>query len=193
MQLISVLRVKPIYFFALILGISGCAYRFGLADRGLPGGYTQVAVPVFKNLSQDVGLETYFTDSLVRRFARSQVARVTDKEASPLLLYGTIRSVTTEQRAVVTNKDLPIPDDVVLTTEYRLQVVAHLELKRKSDERVLWQGVFSNERVYAPPRIGTDVVNSANATYNHSARRENLARLAEEMMAEAHDRMTENF
>lgn len=194
--LFSVVNVRVSILSILIFGLVGCGYRFGLGDRALPGGYSQVAIPVFKNKSADVGIETAFTNSLIRRFSRSQVARVSDKDSSPLILLGRIDSVETIQGPAVTREStqLPtLPDRAVLTTEYRLKVSAYLILKRKSDEKILWQGNFVNEKVYAPPRIGAAVVNSANATYNQSARMETLARLADEMMAEAHDRITENF
>jgi hypothetical protein len=188
--------VHSILISALILMTSGCAYRFGLAERALPGGYTQIAIPMFKNQSQEVGIEPYFTNSLIRRFSRSQVARVTDKETSPLLLLGYVDAVQIINGPAVDNKSsqLPtLPDQTILITEYRLLIKTHIVLKRKSDDKVLWQGSFSNQKVYAPPRIGSELVNSANATYNQSVKMETISLLAEEMMAEAHDRMTENF
>lgn len=175
---------------------AGCAYRFGLSDRALPGGYTQVAIPVFKNSTQDVGIELYFTNALIRRFARSQVARVTDKETSPLTIEGVISKIETKPGPAKTNTDsqLPsLPDNAVLTTSYRLVVTTDLTLKRKSDERIIWKSSFQNEIEYFAPQVGTPIVNSVNATYNQSARQQKIAALAEEMMAEAHDRMTENF
>jgi len=179
-----------------LLTLMGCAYSFGLSHRALPGGYTQVAIPVFKNNTQDVGIEMYFTDALVTRFARSQVARVTDKDSAPVILEGTIKEVKTESGPAVTNKPgglLELPEGAVLTTEYRLKVTAEIRLRRKSDDKIVWEGPFTNEKVYAPPRIGSKVVNSANSTYNHNMRMETISRLAEEMMIEAHDRITENF
>lgn len=167
-----------------------------MGDRTLPGGYAQVAIPVFKNRTQETGIETAFTNALIRRFARSQVARVSDKESAPLLLEGTITKLITEEGPKVTNSPggiLKLPEQAVLTTEYILRINANLILRRKSDEKVLWEGNFSNQKSYPAPRIGAPVINSANATYNQSARMEYIARLAEEMMIEAHDRMTENF
>lgn len=185
------------YSFVLLLislSIGGCAYRFGLSDRGLPGGYSQVAIPVFKNRTPEVGIEPIFTNALVRRFARSQVAKITDKEDSPLVLEGTIIKVDTVLGAIADKKQIAaLPGFAVLVTQYRLTVNATITLKRKSDEKIIWQGSFSNERVYEPPRIGTPIVNSANATYNQSARIYQIGLLAEEMMSEAHDRITENF
>lgn len=193
-QLTSVLLVFRLMILLLVNVLCGCGYKFGLAEHALPGGYKQVAIPVFKNSTEDVGIEIPFTNALIRRFARSQVARVIDKESSPLILEGTIVKIDTISGPAVSNTELQtLPDRAVLTTEYRLVVSTNLILKRKSDEKVIWQGSFSNEKVYAAPRIGKEVLNSANATYNQSARMETIARLAEEMMAEAHDRMTENF
>lgn len=184
--------VFALYFFSLLN--FACAYRFGFSERSLPGGYTQLAIPVFKNMTQEVGAEMPFTNALIGRFARSKVARVSDKDSSPLTLEGTIREISIQPGAFQTNAQLKsLPDDAVLSSEYRIVVNAVLILRRKSDEKIVWQGGFSNEKVYAAPRIGTPVLNSANATYNQSARMHTIALLAEEMMAEAHDRITENF
>lgn len=178
----------------LACGLSACAYHFGLAERSLPGGYTQVAIPVFKNTTYEVGIEPFFTNALIRRFARSRVARVTDQESSPLILEGTITKIDTTAQSPIERSQLStLPADAVLNTQYRITVTTSILLKRKSDDKVIWQGSFSNEKVYAPPRLGTAIVNSADATYNQSARMEYISRLADEMMSEAHDRMTENF
>lgn len=142
----------------------------------------------------ETGIEPMFTDAMVRRFERSQVARVESTESSPVKLEGLIEKVETVSGAAVdSNAIKTLPQDAVLTTDYRLRVTAQIILRRKSDDKVIWQGRFSNEKVYNSPRIGTAVVNSANATYNQSARMAAIAQLAEEMMQEAHDRITENF
>jgi len=177
-----------------MLLLSSCAYRFGLSERALPGGYTQVAIPVFKNKTPEVGIEPIFTNALIRGFARSQVAKLTDKDAAPVVIEGTILTVKTLSSGPVERRGLAtLPSDTVLMTQVRLQVTSEVILRRKSDDRVLWQSTFVNEKVYAAPQLGTAVVNSANATYNQSARIEFLSRLAEDMMSEAHDRLTENF
>ncbi len=160
----------------------------------MPGGYSQVAIPVFKNKTDDVGIESYFTDALILRFARSRVARVGDKESSPVAIEGVLGQVRTIAGAgKVQNETFPLPDQAVITTYYTLTVTAYLKLKRKSDDRVIWEGSFTTEKNYYAPLLGTAVVNSANATYNHSIRQRTLSLIAEEMMLEAHDRMTENF
>ena len=186
--------MRVLLFFFIIISTSSCAYQFGLSERALPGGYKQLAIPVFKNSTQEVGIEMPFTNALIRRFGRSQVARVIDKGEAPVVLEGTIKTIKIGAEAPITNAQLvTLPNNVVLATSYRLTVTTVIVLKRKSDDKVVWSGSFQNEKVYSAPRIGGAVVNSANATYNHSARLEMLSQLAEEMMTEAHDRITENF
>lgn len=189
--------MRTLLIFAFILSTSsGCAYRFGLADRALPGGYTEIAIPVFQNKTQDVGIEMYFTNALIRRFARSQVARVTSKEDSPVTLEGTIRKIDTVSGPGLTNKEQQLaflPTNAVLTSDYRLVVTLDLVLKRKSDDKIVWQGQFHNEKVYQAALIAGPVSNSADALYDHNARMQSLSLLAEDMMQEAHDRITENF
>lgn len=184
-------------FFFFQFGLLGCAYRFGLSERSLPGGYKEVSIPVFKNLTQQVGVEMFYTNALVRSFSRSQVARLTDKADAPLVLEGTITRIDTSSGGAITHvadQGAPnLPENAVLTADYRLNVTVGLVLRRKSDDKIVWQGSFMGEKVYNAPRILTAGVNSADATYNQSVRMQKFSELATEMMAEAHNRMTENF
>jgi hypothetical protein len=149
---------------------------------------------MFKNKSAEVGIEPLFTNSLITHFERSRAAHVVDKDGAPAVLEGTIMTVNTSQGAVQDSSNLPtLPSQAVLVSSYRLQVSANIILRRKSDDKIIWQGTFSNEKVYSSPVIGTAVVNSADATYNQSARIQAIGLLAEEMMTEAHDRITENY
>lgn len=175
-----------------------CAYRWGFTDRKLPGSYDQVAVPIFENKSEEVGIEVDYTNAFVNRMERSKAAKIVDKSMAPAVVEGSIQSVLVSMGPGVTggkdNKEVPsLPEGAVLTTEFRVTVAVKIQLRRASDQSILWTGMFSGEKTYLAPRIGTAIVNSANALYNQSARRDTIQRLAEEMMTEAHNRMTENF
>lgn len=184
---------------------SSCAYRWGFTDRKLPGAYDQVSVPIFENRSEEVGIEVEYTNAFVNRMERSKVAKIVNKNLAPAVVEGSIQSVTIGMGSGVTgrgaepdgtdkNKEIPrLPELAVLTTEYRVVVVVKIQLRRTSDQSVLWASYLTGEKTYQGPRIGATVVNSANALYNQSARRDTIQRLAEEMMTEAHNRMTENF
>jgi hypothetical protein len=174
--------------------LSGCAYSMGIEDRRLPEGYKLVSVPVFKNTTQEVGVEVPFTNAMIREFARSQVAKVVDKSEAQVVLEGTVDRVTYEvSNSCTRGVGCPIPGNTMLNSEYRVTVSAKMVLKRASDGRALWSQDFSGQKIYPAPRIGLAGLNSANALYNHSSRQENLSAIAGDMMAEAHGRLTENF
>lgn len=181
--------------------LSSCAYRWGFADRKLPGAYDQVAVPIFENKSEEVGIEVDYTNAFVNRMERSKAARIVNKNLAPAIVEGSIQTVLVTLGPGVTgsgklseNKEIPrLPENAVLTTQFNVVVIVKIQLRRASDQSVLWASTFRGEKSYQGPRIGTAIVNSANALYNQSARRDTIQRLAEEMMTEAHNRMTENF
>lgn len=181
----------------LVSGLSGCAYSMGIADRRLPEGYQLVSVPVFKNLTQEVGIEVPFTNAMIREFARSQVAKVVDKSGAQVVLEGTIEQVRYDVAAQIAGtsdlKTSLIPDNTILNSQYWIYVWTKLVLKRASDGHVLWSEVFTGTKSYLAPKVGLPGLNSANALYNQSARQQNLNDIAGDMMAEAHGRLTENF
>jgi hypothetical protein len=87
------LKIKTLLL--LTLALSGCStYHFGKGGRALPGGYDRVAIPMFVNKTQEVGIEPYFTEALRTEFERSNAATVTNKIDAQLILEGTIMTVT---------------------------------------------------------------------------------------------------
>jgi hypothetical protein len=179
-----------------ILGaaLNGCAYQIGFGRRALPGGYDQLAIPIFENKTQEVGIEVEFTNAIIRQFERSQVARVTSKNLAPVTLVGIIDSIKLDPLGPVTSKELAtLPKNAVLTTEFRIRILTVLKLVRNSDQQVVWSSQFTDEKVYSAPQISRPVINTANPLYNQNARHQNIAVLADSLMAEAHDRMTEKF
>lgn len=188
--------LKGLLVFSVSLGCAACAYSFGYSQRNLPGGYKSVAIPVFENTTQQVGIEGYFTNELIRQFNRSQVAQVTDKSDSQVTIEGKISSVGFAPQGQIAKEEgdkIKLPTNTVLTVEYQVLVNAEVVLRRNSDQKILWQGRFDGERFYTAPQVGLTVVNSVNPLYNQSARMEVIEGMARDMMAEAHDRMTENF
>ena len=159
-----------------------------------------MAVPVFKNETDLVGIEAKFTNSFIHEMSRSKIARIVSKSEAPVYVQGIIKSVEFEGGGLIdaskteenpANNELP--DNTVLTTEYRAIVNSEVRLIRAADQRVLWAGDFKNERLYISPQVKLAGANTVNPLYNHSARVEVVELLAEDMMAEAHDRMVENF
>lgn len=183
---------------AFMLALHGCAYRFGYVQRDLPGGYKEVAIPVFKNMTSQVAIESAFTSELINQFNRSQVATVVSAARAPATIEGQITSIKFVHGGQVDgnhpgDSQVRNPSNTVLTLEYRVLVNATIILRRNSDQKIIWQGPFSSESIYSAPQVGIPIANSVNPLYNNSARVELIGRMAKDMMAEAHDRMTENF
>lgn len=85
-----------VYSLALVLGalLCGCAsYRVGYEPHVLPGGYKQVAIPIFENQTQEVGIEAFFTNAITREFERSHAAKVVAGEMAPVTLEGSLEDV----------------------------------------------------------------------------------------------------
>ena len=179
------------------VALTGCAYHFGYSERSLPGGFKEVAIPMFKNETRQVGAEAYFTEDLVRDFHRSQVAKVVSENVAPIVIEGKITNIsyTPEAQIYSTNQvpDIQLPDNTVLNSSYRVDVSVHIQIRRQSDQKIIWQGNFDDETAYQAPLIGLGTINSADALYDHSARNQVVAQLAKDMMDTAHDRITENF
>jgi hypothetical protein len=199
-------------FVMAILVLSGCAsYHFGQYKRALPGGYDRVAIPLFLNKTQEAGIETHFTESLRMEFERSRLARVTSKNDAQVILEGTITATSYTGGVSITGGDQsskeirtpypvdgaantnPLPQGTFLNKEYYTTVTVRLVARKVSDNSVLWEGDFSSQRQFFAPLIGTPGINTANPLYMNTSRQETVARIAKDLMSEAHDRLTENF
>ena len=188
------MRKSPIVtFFGLLIAAFaqvGCAYRVGLAERQIPGGYSLIAVPIFKNLSAEPGAEVLFTNAMIREIERSSLAKVTNKSGAQVVLEGSVQGVTYAATETVA-KDLP--PGTIQNKTYSVRINASLKLQRVSDQKVIWTGAFEGESTYFAPLVSVTGLNTVNSLYNHSAHQKEIEKLAESMMAEAQDRMTENF
>lgn len=174
--------------------ISCASYQWGNSARAIPGGYKKMAIPIFKNLTQETGIEVGFTNSLIQEFSRSKVAHVVPSSLAEVVVEATIDSLIQEASGKKTSSDLAnLPDGAVLATQYRLLISVNIQLIRLSDRQVLWAGKVHGERTYVGSQVATSGVNTVNPLYNLSAKRQNIDVIASVMMAEAYDRITENF
>lgn len=180
----------------MALSVPGCAYHFGKTGRTLPGGYKYLSIPIFKNKTQEPGIEVAFTNAMIQEFERSRIAKVTSESLSDVKLVGellTIQYIPVAQRFQGDGSDPYMPLGTVLNTNYRILITAKVHLVRQADNSEIWVGQFTGERTYVAPQVSIAGVNSVNPLYNLSARRQNIESVAGDMMSEAHDRITENF
>lgn len=160
----------------------------------MPGGFTKVAIPVFKNRSQETIIETYFTNALLQEFQKSKFADVVSKNLAELVIEGEIVAIKYQAQGLLKAGDLSnLPQHTDLATEYVITLECDIRAVKALDGSILWQSRFLGERTYSAPKITTPGLNSANPLYNVSARRQTIEIMAQDLMAEAYARMTENF
>ncbi len=181
-----------------VFSFCSCAYQLGVQGRTLPGGYSSVEVPLFLNLTQEPGVEVAFTNSLVQEFEKNKVGKVvysSRQNDAAVLVKGEILSINYKATSPVQKKDKAplLPLDAVLATGYRVLVTTRITLIKKSTGQTLWTSTFDGESSYAAPQVTIARLNSVNPLYNLSSRRRTIESIAQDLMVEAHDRMTENF
>ncbi len=181
-------------YLLILLFLPSCAYRFSTLDRDLPGGYTEVAVPVFENMTMEPGIETEFTNAFIRELSRSKKINLLNSGEAPVKIVGKIETLQFVPGSPLTKKDIgSLPEGSILTADYRVLITMTLEMVRESDRAVLWKGRFQGERRYSAPRVGNAQLNSVNPLYNHSSRINTINIIAQDMMLEAHNQLTETF
>jgi TolB-like protein len=181
--------------FWVVLFQTSCAYRLGVKGRTLPGGHSQVEVPIFVNSSAEPGVEVLFTNSLIQEIEKNKVAAVQHAGLAPVKIKGEVISISYKPTGPIQKGEKAplLPDGTVLATGYRVIVSAQITLIEKASGKTLWSSQLDGESFYASPQVTVARVNSVNPLYNLSARRRVIEFIAQDLMVEAHDRMTENF
>ena len=155
---------------------------------------------MFENQSQEVGAETYFTQALINELQRSGFIIVTDKSSAEVVINGTILGVlntgagsfsTFYKTDHIAKKSAPY--SASMFTEYLLTVSANIRANRTRDDKMIWQTFLRNQKNYRGPRLKKDGLRSSNPLYNQSTKKQTIKLIANEMMSEAFDRLTENF
>ena len=186
----------------LSLIATGCAYKIGHQDRKLPEGYKTVFVSQFTNATKSVGAEAFFTTAMIRELKRSGFAFVADRNQAELVITGRIMMMDYSGTSTTAGfQTFPDPDDnnrvrtfnASLFTRYLLSAVAHVKVLKTVDNSVVWQSTFRGSKNFLAPSITNAGVRSANPLYNQSIRDENVRVVANEMMNEAFDQLTESF
>lgn len=176
--------------------LSGCAYKLSAQSDSLPGNIKIIQIPLFKNESGEVGAETVFTNSLKSEALKAKFITLKNDEVdAQAVLQGRITNITVVAvESVIEAKNTKyLPTETVIATQYTINATVHLELIRKGSSAILWSGDFQQATNYSSPQITLPVINTANALYNYSAKRQTLDALSKEMMQAAFDRMVENF
>ncbi len=175
--------------------LSGCGYQWGNRNEALPGKYREIAVPIFRNKTQEVGSEVYFTNAMTEEIIRSKNS-ITSQDKALIVLEGEVSRIEVRGEGLANVPSLSRPKlsvDIELVSSYKVLVEVNIRVRRKSDQMVLFSQRFTGERTFASAQIGEALYNSANPNYNQSALHENLKIISQDLMTKAYNLMTESY
>lgn len=156
--------------------LAACGYQFRGKQNNLPPDVKSIAIPVFKNRTNEIRIEQIFTDAVIFQFTRSQMVRVVSEGQANAVLDGTVERVEIVDVALTSGDT---------SRQRRITIWVNAKLIRKRDGKVLWE----NRSLWQ------------NATYNVAGspqatefnKRTAITELAKSMAQTLHDSVFENF
>jgi outer membrane lipopolysaccharide assembly protein LptE/RlpB len=157
----GIVAVTFLYLFLLM----GCGYQMVGKETQVPPGLASVAIPTFKNLTYEPGIEIQFTQGFLREFILDRRVNVVDRAQADSVLEGVVLYYNIISVAY---------DKSGLALEYQINVLLDLTLKKRTGD-VLWHEKGLSETWWF--RASSDVlVNEA----NKAAALQQIGRLAAE-------------
>ena len=156
----------------LLLSTADCGYHFAERTDAIPAELKTVAIPLWKNETAEPGIETIFTNAMVKEFARKGWLKPVTQGQADTILEGRIETIDVQPVSF---------SSVAIELEDRVSVVASVTLKRKKDDSILWSSsrVIGNEVYDSTPDFNVDLRNREQA----------LRKVAGDMAASVHDQI----
>jgi outer membrane lipopolysaccharide assembly protein LptE/RlpB len=144
--------IVAVTFLCLFL-LMGCGYQMVGKETHIPPGLNSIAIPTFKNLTYEPGIEVQFTQGFLREFILDRRVKVVDRTEADSTLEGTVVSYDLYSVAY---------DRSGFVQEYQINVLMRLALKKRTGE-VIWEENSVYETLWF--RASSDaLVNEANKT-----------------------------
>jgi len=130
--------IVTVTFLCLFL-LTGCGYQMVGKETHVPPGLNSLAIPTFKNQTFEPGIEVPFTQGFLKEFINDRRVKVVDRTGADSILEGIVKSFNIYSVSY---------DKAGFVTEYQINVVLDLTLKKGTGE-VLWEEKdFSETRWY---------------------------------------------
>ena len=157
---------------ALLLSTADCGYHFAERTDAIPAELKTVAIPLWKNETAEPGIETIFTNAMVKEFARKGWLKPVAPGAADTILEGRIETIDVQPVSF---------SSVAIELEDRVSVVASVTLKRKKDDAILWSSsrLLGAEVYDSTPDFNVDLRNREQA----------LRKVAGDVAASVHDQI----
>jgi len=157
-----------------VLFAAACGYRLVGKHAALPGGGTELSVPLLKNQTLEAGLEDIIAQELRKQLLSDSRLRL--RPEAPVELRGTITGATRQPMSF---------SNLGRVNVEREKVTAEFRLVRSAGGEVLWQsGELSADEEYP---VGTDPLET------ERARERALREVAEELVETAVELLLNDF
>lgn len=166
------LRAKGKFIIILILASAGaaCGYYFVGQETNLPPDIQSLAIPIFINQTDQIGLESEVTRALLEKFASSKRLAIREQKFADAILTGRVKSFNTTSVAVTKG--------FFITSGYRATVIIEVLLQRGDNGQILWKEEISEAWNYP---VGADL---AQTDYNKKEAMRQIALLLAERVHE---------
>ena len=160
----------------LAAALSACGYSFRGRQNNLPSDVRTIAIPVFKNLTSELRIESIFTDEVIFQFTRSQMVRVVNEGQADAVLTGEIVEVAVEDVAYTATET---------SSQRRVKITIRAKLTRRRDKKILWQDRRLVQR--------RNFLVSTDPQATEQSKQAAITELAKSVAQTLHDRVFENF
>jgi outer membrane lipopolysaccharide assembly protein LptE/RlpB len=109
--------------------LSGCGYQMVGKETHVPAGLASVAIPTFKNLTFEPGIEVPFSQGFLKEFILDRRVKVVDRTEADSILEGVVMAFNIFAVSF---------DKSGFVLEYQITALLNLTLKKRTGE-VLWE------------------------------------------------------
>ena len=131
--------MKKFLVILYVMVLFGCGYQMVGKETHVPSGISSLAIPTFRNLTFEPGIEVYFTRGFLREFIMDRRVKVVDREEADSILEGVIKSFDISSVSY---------DRSGFAMEYQTSIVIDLVLKRRNGEIIWVERDLSETRTY---------------------------------------------
>jgi outer membrane lipopolysaccharide assembly protein LptE/RlpB len=142
-------KLLPIVCVVLLMG---CGYQMVGKETHIPPGLNSIAIPTFKNLTFEPGVEVQFTQGFLREFILDRRVKVVDRAEADSILEGTVISYNIYAVAF---------DRGGFVSEYQINMLVRVTLKKRTGE-VIWDETLYETLWFRASSV--ILVNEANKT-----------------------------
>jgi outer membrane lipopolysaccharide assembly protein LptE/RlpB len=168
--------MKRLALCLLICALAGCGYEFRHQRSNLPPEITTIAIPMFKNATNEIRLESIVTDQVRYQFSQSQILKIVPEAEADVVLLGSVSGVSSDDISLT---------DRLSSSERRISVRLSARLVEQGSGKVLYQGSVSQHRSYS--------LGGATSPSSSEARTEALRLVARDAAQIIHDGVLQNF